>query len=117
MEDLRRTIMRRVYYAYAIRSITHPIFVHTLAFGLCFLALSQVISIPDIWANIMEVKVGELAGYLWHALVTTRTLTLLLLGVMAFITLSLLWRMVGRGRIIAVSAFGPRGQSGVMSLS
>lgn len=85
--------MRRVYYAYALRALSGPWFVHAAVLALSLLLLTRIVSVPDVWRNLMEVKVGEMFGFFWGALTNTHTLTLVTLGVIALTLVSLLWRL------------------------
>lgn len=89
--------MRRVYYAFCLRLVSHPVSVHSGILMASFLVLSQAISIPSIWANIMEIKVGEVAGYLFKALVSTQFAVQILLSIMAAAVISLIFNLL-RGR-------------------
>jgi len=84
--------MRRVYYVYALRRIKHPLSVHGAVVAVCFFALSRVVSIPDVFSNMLEVKVGELASFWIGAFTNTGLLPLILVGVMTLTALSLPWR-------------------------
>lgn len=86
--------MRRVYYAFFLRLGTHPLAVHGAGLALCLFALSRVVSIPDVLANLMEVKVGEVAHYLIGALINTQLITVVLLSLIVLNFGSLLWRLI-----------------------
>lgn len=85
--------MRRVYYAFFLRAITHTVSVHATVLVLSFLALTQVVSIPNVWANMMEVKVGEILSFFINALLNTQSATIFLLVVIAATFSSFLWRL------------------------
>lgn len=89
MSQLSKKIMRRVYYAFCLRLLGHPVSIHSAIIVMSFLVLSQAISIPSIWSNLMTVKVGEVAGYLWAALSSTQFAVQILLSIMAAATISL----------------------------
>ena len=94
MKTLQQKIMRRVYYAFALRLALHPIFFHALLLGLSIFALSRVVSIPNILVNLMDVKVGELAQFFVGAFLYTETITIVWLTIILLTFSSLLWRMV-----------------------
>lgn len=99
MAELSKKIMRRVYYAFFLRQATHPFAVHGAIIALCLLALARAVSIPNVWANMMEVKVGELVGFWTGALIGTEIWTILLLAATSIASVSLIWRLLsGRGR-------------------
>ena len=89
MNQLRKNIMRRVYYAFCLRLLSHPLAVHGAIIAVGIFALSQVVSIPSVWANLMQVKVGEVVGFFLGALSNTQFVVLLLLAVIMAATLSL----------------------------
>lgn len=93
MNELRKKIMRRVYYVYALRLAKHPYFVHTTVMVLGFIALSSVVSIPNVWANMLEVRVGDLARFWGNAFLNTGVLNLTLIGVIVLAGLSLPLRL------------------------
>lgn len=64
--------------------------VHSAIIVTSFVVLSQAISIPSIWANIMQIKVGEVAGYLLGSLGNTQFAVQILLSIMAATTISLI---------------------------
>ena len=93
MTNIHHKIMRRVYYIYTLRHLKHPLSVHSAVVAVCLLVLSRVVSIPDVFANMLEVRVGELANFWINAFLNTRTMTLVLVGVIMLMALSLPWRI------------------------
>ncbi|MCB9819474.1 hypothetical protein H6789_02090 [Candidatus Nomurabacteria bacterium] len=94
MNQLRKNIMRRVYYAYALRCIKHPVVSHSAVFVIVFVMFTKVVSVPDVWRNMMEIKVGEVLGFLTSALLNTDSLTWFLLGLMFVTLVSMFWKTV-----------------------
>lgn len=94
MSQLSKKIMRRVYYAFCLRFLTHPVSIHSAIIAASFVILSQAISIPSIWHNLMAVKVGEAAGYLLAALSSTQFAVQLLLSIMAAAMISLIIKLL-----------------------
>lgn len=103
MKDLRAKIIRRTYYIYALRQLSHPVVSHGVVLVSSFFVLSQTVSIPNIWANMLEVKVGELADFFIGSLLNTQQLVLLILGVMAVTAFSLTWRLFSARKISRIS--------------
>lgn len=93
MTNIHHKVMRRVYYIYTLRHLKHPLSVHGTVVAVCLLALSRVVSIPDVFANMLEVRVGDLAGFWVGAFSNTGTVTLVLVGVIILMALSLPWRI------------------------
>ncbi len=92
--------MRRVYYAFFLRQLTHPIFVHAALLLVSIFALSRVVSIPNILSNLMEVKVGEVVHFFLGALLNTKSATIIWLAVIMLTLVSLLWRIFRDRRFI-----------------
>lgn len=93
MKTLKQKIMRRVYYAFALRLALHPIFFHALLLGLSIFALSRVVSIPNVLRNLMNVKVGESAQFFIDAFLSTDAVTIIWIAIITLTSLSLLWRL------------------------
>ncbi len=93
MTKLGKKIMRRVYYAFFLRGVTHPLSVHAAVILVGIFALSRAVSIPNIWANLMQVKVGEMADFFLGALSNTQFVVILWLAVVALAFLSLTLRL------------------------
>lgn len=79
-ERIRRQIMRRVYYAFLIRTVLHPAVVHGALVVASVLVLTYFVSFPNVIANLLQVKVGEVHRYLLEALMYTESWTVVLLG-------------------------------------
>lgn len=94
MKTLQQKIMRRVYYIFALKLVTHPVFSHSLLLGVSIFALSRVVSIPNILLNLMDVKVGELAEFFIGALLSTEVVTIVWLTIITLTFCSLLWRIL-----------------------
>jgi len=92
MNQLRKNIMRRVYYAYALRQLKHPVVSHSAVFVVALFMFTKVVSVPDVWRNMMEIKVGEVFGFLTSALLNTDSLTWFLLALMSFTLVSMFWK-------------------------
>ncbi len=85
--------MRRVYYAFCLRWLKHPIVSHGAVLAFSFFLLTRVVSVPDVWRNLMEVEVGMVANYLFSALVNSEAATWILLGLMALTIVSMVWKL------------------------
>jgi len=86
---LHHTIMRRIYYVYAINTAAHPVLLHGIGMLTMLIALTYFVSIRDVLANIGAVPVARLGAYLYEALMYTEIWTLLLLGGFIFMLFSL----------------------------
>lgn len=90
--------MRRVYYAFLLRLLSHAVVVHTAVITLSIFALSQVVSIPNIWANLMQVKVGEMVNFFIGALANTQLVVIVWLSLIALTIASLIVRLFRSNR-------------------
>lgn len=106
INHLQQKIMRRVYYAYALRLATHPIALHVLLLLLSAYALVSLVSVSSIVRNMLSVRLGDLASYVAHAFMHANVLTLIAIGVIFFtlISLRINIRMVRSSRM--ETAFG-----------
>ena len=93
VNTIGKKVMRRVYYAYALRLATHPVTLHAFVLVLSVFALSRLTHVAAIINNIMGVKVGDLGGYIFNTLVNAEFLTLVCVGVIFFTLLSLPLRL------------------------
>lgn len=104
MTKLGNKIMRRVYYAFFLRLVTHPVSVHSLIIATSLLALSQAVSIPSIWHNLMSIKVGEVMSYLLGAFVNTQFAVQILSSVFIAALISLLVSLFRSRRFVLVES-------------
>jgi len=81
--NLRNKIMLRIYYAFGIKLAFDPLTLNSLFLVFCVCILSKIVSVPDVWANMLDVQVGELMGFLWDAVVSTEIATQVILGLVA----------------------------------
>ncbi len=86
--QLRRAIMRRVWYTFMVSVFVRPSTVHGFLFGASMIAFWKLVSVTSIANNVLSVRVGELPSYAWSALAHAETITLLVFGVIVFTTLS-----------------------------
>lgn len=86
--------MRRVYYAFLLRQLSHPLFLHAVLLSVSLFAFTRIVSVPDVLANLMEVRVGEVAHFFLGALFNTEADTILWLLAIALISGSLLRRLL-----------------------
>ncbi len=93
MSNLRNNIMRRTYYTFVINIATDPLTLHTLVLGFCFYILAKIVSIKDVWANMLEVKVGELVVFFWNAIISTELITQITLVILFIALVSLVGRI------------------------
>ncbi len=86
---IQRKIMRRVYYAFAMRVVQHPV---TMKIGLLAVALvvfAEVVHVRKIVENLLSAPLGSVPQLAFNAVMRGEVLTLLAVGVMVFVALSL----------------------------
>jgi hypothetical protein len=74
---LQNSIMRRVYYAYALRLIMSRTGAYFIGFASTALILVQMVSVPAIMHNMLSVPVGEVHRFFLGAFLNTEAWTLL----------------------------------------
>lgn len=93
INKLRRDIMRRVYFAFALRLLKHPLTTHGVVLVVAGFILARLVHVAAIYQNILNVRIGDLGNYLYFTLVRADAVTLLVIGVVVFTILSLRWRL------------------------
>lgn len=93
INSLQKKIMRRVYYAYAIRLVTLPGVPQGFLMLTSLIGLTYFVSIGNVIQNLMTMQVSGLARFFYNALTNTEAWTLLILGVLIFSALSFRWRI------------------------
>lgn len=95
--NVHNTIMRRVYYAYAIRLATTRGVLQGFAMIGALIALTYFVSIGNVISNFMNIPVRDIGVFFYNAVTTTEAWTLLLLGIIIFSALSLRVRVGDMG--------------------
>jgi len=82
--------MRRVYYAFARRIVTHPITVQSGLFVLALMVFARTVHVRSIIGNFLSINVGQVPTFLVNAVFQHgEVLTLIAIGVMIFTLFSL----------------------------
>lgn len=89
INQLQKNIMRRVYYAYALRIVLHPLVVHGVLFAIAIYGLSVVLHVASIINNLRSIPVGKLDTYIFNAFMHAEFLTFVFMGLGIFTLLSL----------------------------
>ncbi len=71
LKTIRRRIMLRVWYSYLISLVNNPIAVAGMVFGASGTLFVQIVSVPNILLNLLEVRLGAVPQYMWQVLVKT----------------------------------------------
>ena len=90
---LQKKIMRRVYYAYAIRLATTPGVAQGFLMLAVLIGLTRFVSLGNVVRNLMGVEVGHVGTFFYNAVTNTEAWTLLLLGVFIYAVLSLRFKI------------------------
>jgi len=93
LNQLQKKVMRRVYYAFALRLGTHPLVVHGVLFVASIYGLSVMVHVASILQNVRNIQVGNLDTYVLNAFTHTDVFTLLFVGLVFFTLLSLRWSL------------------------
>jgi hypothetical protein len=84
LTKLQKKIMRRVYYAYAIRLVTLPGVPQGFMMLGALIALTYFVSLGNVIQNMESVGMSGLGQFAYNAVTNTEAWTLLLLGVIIF---------------------------------
>jgi hypothetical protein len=84
LTTLQKKIMRRVYYAYALRTVTLPGVPQGVLMFIALIALTYFVSIGNVIHNIQGVGMKGLGEFTYNAVTNTEAWTLLILGVFIF---------------------------------
>jgi hypothetical protein len=93
INTLGKRIMRRVYYAFALRLATHPFTVHTAILVLSVFALSRLTHVAAIFNNFRSIQVGNADTFFLNMLMHAEFWTLVCTGIVFFTLLSLPFRL------------------------
>lgn len=89
INQLQKKIMRRVYYAFALRMSTQPVVLYTVLLIASIYGLSRVTHVASIINNIRNVQVGNLDNYIFSTLMHAEFWTLALIGLIFFSLISI----------------------------
>jgi hypothetical protein len=86
---LHNRIMRRVYYAYALRLLTGPVALHGAVIAVLLFILTYFVSVTNVLRNISHIEVGRVGSYILESALHTEVWTLLIIGALIFAAFSL----------------------------
>ncbi len=101
ISKLHTQIMRRVYYAYALRIVTLPGVPQGFLTLFALIGLTYFVSIGSIINNLLQVPVGSLDTFAFNAVTNADAWTLLFTGLIIFSLLSFRFRV----KVPALSLF------------
>lgn len=93
IKKLRRTIMRRIYYAYALSIAAHPMLLHGVAFSIALAIFARQVHVASVINNFLSIEVSHVPSFLWHAIARGEVITLFAIGVIVFTALSVPWKV------------------------
>ena len=88
MKTLQKKIMRRIYYAFALRTVATPGVFQGFAMLGILIALTYFVSLGNVIENMVNVGWEGVGTFAYHAITNTEAWTLLLLGAFIFSALS-----------------------------
>ena len=91
---LQNNIMRRVYYAFAIKLATHTATKHVVVLAVLGYVLTKLVFVAKVYENLASRELGELAPTLVRILSNADLVTLVVVGLVIFTALSLPLRIV-----------------------
>jgi len=97
INTLQRKIMRRIYYAYAIRLATLPGVLQGFLMLGALIALTYFVSLGNVIQNMEIVGISGLGRLAYSAVTNTEAWTLLIIGFMVFAALSFRFTVSARG--------------------
>lgn len=89
MNTLHTKIMRRVYYTFAMRVVTHPITTQCALFVLALSVFARMVHVRSVIDNLLSTSLGKVPSFLTNAVLNGEMLTLIAIGVMVFTLLSI----------------------------
>jgi hypothetical protein len=100
---LRRVVMRRVWYVYALSIMLRPAVVLGFVFGASAIAFWRLVSITSIVENLLRVEIGQLPWYTTHAFLQADTAALLAFLGLAGVSFVVIFRFVKNTPTLLVS--------------
>lgn len=98
LNRLQKKIMRRIYYAYAIRVATLRGVPQGFFMLGVLIALTHFVSLGNVIVNMEHVGLGGLGVFVYNAFTNTEAWTLLLIGLMIFSALSFRFKVQISGK-------------------
>jgi len=89
INQIQKNIMRRVYYAYTLRIVLHPLVIHAALFAVAIYGLSVVLHVASIIKNLRAIPVGNLDTYIYNAFMNAEFFTFVFIGIGIMTLLSL----------------------------
>lgn len=95
INKLQKRIMRRVYYAFAVRTVTSPVLLSAALLLAGLYALTIVLHVASIMSNLRTIQVARLDNYVLNSFAHTDYVTLACVGLVFFAMLSFRFSLKG----------------------
>lgn len=86
--NIRRAVMRRIYFIFAGRLLSHPITVNIALFAVALTIFREVVFVKRVLETLLNTPLGQLPDFFIHALMRGEVVTFAALGIMAITALS-----------------------------
>lgn len=87
--------MRRIYTAYAASIVSSQVMLYSAMFMVALAVFAQMVHVHKVLVNFATLELGQVPGFIMHAVLRGEVLTLAAIGVMIFTALSIQWRLRG----------------------
>lgn len=91
--NLQKNIMRRIYYTYVLRTVSGLGAVQIALFAVALYAFAEMVHVHKLIQNMMAVSVGDLPQFILNAFMRGEVLTLIAIGVMAYVSVAMTRRL------------------------
>lgn len=93
---IKKSVMRRVYYTYALSVCCNYIALAGVVFAVSLHSFAQLVHVAKVWENFLSVPVGRAPGHILRVLSHGDFLTLLSLALVTASILVVLWHLPRR---------------------
>lgn len=70
---LQKTIMRRVYYSFAVRTVTEPMLWQGFVLGVCAALFGRLVHVAAVVRNLEATKVENVPNFIWGSFINAFT--------------------------------------------
>lgn len=96
MNKLQRKIMRGIYYAYALRLVSLPGVWQGFVMLAVLIVLTRFVSLGNVLKNLSTAEWNQVGTFFYNAVRTTEIWTLLLVGILMFLSLSVRFSLTSK---------------------
>lgn len=91
---LKHTIMRRIYYAYALAFALHPLTLHIGALAISGYLFARLVHVAVVYQGLVNVRLGDLGGHVLSVIGHADGATLAVTTLAVILGVSFLWRIL-----------------------